>query len=129
MGEKKLIIQFSDHGRCCSLCFSLLDNCRLAKLQGRTKWRSCRLTTKNPDYQLGWAILAECRQLDNHNAIFILCSENFPNLTCYITLTVHNINGQSTVPPLHSSLSRPMTFYQKNSQIGFRLGKPFLDSG
>ena len=22
-------------------------------LQGRTKWRNCRLTTKNPGYQLG----------------------------------------------------------------------------
>ena len=29
--------------------------------QGRTKWRNCRLTTKTPNYQLGWAILVECR--------------------------------------------------------------------
>ena len=37
--------------------------------------------------------------------IFILCSEYSFNLTgCYITLMVHNINGQSTVPQLHSIL-------------------------
>ena len=30
------------------------------------KWRNCRLTTKNLDYQLGWAILAEFRPLDIH---------------------------------------------------------------
>ena len=40
-------------------------------IQGRTKWRNCRLTTKNPDYQLGWALLAECMQLDTHQHIFI----------------------------------------------------------
>ena len=34
----------------------------------------------------------------------ILFSENSPNLTCDIKLRVHNINGQSTVPPLHSSM-------------------------
>ena len=27
-------------------------------IQGRTKWRDCRLNSKNPDSQLGWAILA-----------------------------------------------------------------------
>ena len=58
--------------------------------QERLKWRNCRLITKNPDYYLGWAILAECRQLDTHSCIFHLCSENFPNLTCYIKLKVHN---------------------------------------
>ena len=32
------------------------------------------------------------------------CSENSPNLTCYIRLRVqHSGNGQSTVPPLRSS--------------------------
>ena len=25
--------------------------------QGRTKFRNCRLTTKNPDYKLGWVTL------------------------------------------------------------------------
>ena len=41
------------------------------------------------------------------NTIFVLCSENSRNLDCYITLKstyVHNINGQSTVFPLFSSL-------------------------
>ena len=42
--------------------------------QGKTKWRNCRLTTKNPDFQLGWAILAECSNKNIRN-FFILCSE------------------------------------------------------
>ena len=89
------------------LCF--LENCvtsiqiiiwvhksmNIGQTQGRTKSRSCRLTTKNSDYQIGWAILT---------AIFILPSENSPNLTCYLTLRVHNINDTSIVPPLGSSL-------------------------
>ena len=33
-------------------------------LQGRTKWRNCRLTPQTPDYQLGWAVLAASRLLD-----------------------------------------------------------------
>ena len=36
----------------------------LLKRQGRTKWRNCRLSTKTPDYQLGWAIWAASRLLD-----------------------------------------------------------------
>ena len=36
-----------------------------------------RLTTKNPDYPLGWAILADCRQLDTINTVFILGSEHY----------------------------------------------------
>ena len=86
--------------------------------QGKTKWRNCRLDTKNPvnpDFQLGWAILAECSQSrgcingsecsnKNKRNFFILCSENSPNLTCYITLRVHNRKGQSTILPLRSSL-------------------------
>ena len=37
--------------------------------QGRMKWRNCRLSTKTPDYHLGWTVLALCRQLDirKHN--------------------------------------------------------------
>jgi hypothetical protein len=38
---------------------------------------------------------------------FILCSKKCPNLTCYITsIRVHNINGQSTIPPLRFSFER-----------------------
>ena len=33
-------------------------------MQWRTKWKNCRLTTKSSAYQIGWTILAECRQLD-----------------------------------------------------------------
>ena len=54
----------------------------IASVQGRMKWGNYRLTTKNPDFKLGWAILAECRQLDTHKRIFILCGENSPNFTC-----------------------------------------------
>ena len=27
-------------------------------IQGRTKWRNCRLSPKTPEHQLGWAALA-----------------------------------------------------------------------
>ena len=53
--------------------------CNIQYDQGRMKWRNCRLTTKKSDYQLGWPILAKCRQ--PINTIFILCIENSPNLT------------------------------------------------
>ena len=50
-------------------------NCNLIRAiscnQWRTKWRNCRLTTKNPDYQLGCAILAECRHTHKRNFHFI----------------------------------------------------------
>ena len=36
-------------------------------------------------------------------AIFILYSENSPNLTRYITLRVRNINGQSIYSRVHKS--------------------------
>ena len=54
-------------------------------LKRRTKERNCRLTTKNPDYQLGWALLAELPM----NTIFILGGENSQTLTGWL----HNING------------------------------------
>ena len=38
--------------------------------QERRKWRNCRLTSRYPEYQLGRAILAECRQLDTHKHNF-----------------------------------------------------------
>ena len=37
---------------------------RICYIQGRMKWRNCRLSTKTPDYHLGWAVWALCRQLD-----------------------------------------------------------------
>ena len=48
-------------------------SCNNFSMQGRTKWRNCRLSPKPPGYQLGWAILAECRQLDTrkHNFHFM----------------------------------------------------------
>ena len=39
------------------------------------------------------------------NKIFILCTNNSPNLPCYITWRVYIIESQSRVPPLCSSLS------------------------
>ena len=62
---------------------------------------NCRLNIKNPDYQLSW----ELGHFGWVQAIFILCSKISPNLACDITLRVHNINDQSTVPPLRSSLA------------------------
>ena len=46
---------------------------------------------------------SECRQLDDHKCNFHFICENSPGLTSYIKLRVHNINGQTTVPPLRSS--------------------------
>ena len=63
---------------------------------GRMKCMNCKLTTKKPDYQLGWASW----QLNIQKRNFILCSENSPKPT----LRVNTINGQSIVPPLRSSL-------------------------
>ena len=89
---------------CRKMCDQYSKSYVSPQLYGRTKSRNCRLTTKNSDYQFGWAILTACRQLPI-NPIFILPSENYsPNLTCYLTLRVHNINGPSTVPPLCPSL-------------------------
>ena len=62
---------------------------KLSCMQGRMKRKNCRLTTKNLDYQLGWAILAECRQLDTSKRHFFF---------------IFDINNQSTVPLLRSSL-------------------------
>jgi hypothetical protein len=49
--------------------------------------------------------------------------------TLTLTFWVHNRNDQSTVTSPHFSLSRPMTFHQKNCQIGLKIGKPFLNIG
>ena len=62
--------------------------------------------TRLAKVQINCAILAEFRQLDTHKLNFHFCSENSPNLTCYITSRVHNINCQSTIPPLRSFLGR-----------------------
>ena len=66
-------------------------------VQGRTKWRNCRLSIETPDYQFGWAVQ------DPLNATYIFCSDNSPNLTCYVTLRVHIINDLSTIPSLRSN--------------------------
>ena len=72
--------------------------------QGRTKWRNCRLAAKTPNYQLGWAILAECRQFDilKRNFLFMYIIKLLTTLP--VTRAHYNINAQSTVPPLRSSL-------------------------
>ena len=65
-------------------------------------------TLRGPPYQVGWAILAECRQLDIPiKAIFVLCSENSPNLTCYIyTMRKNLLNWRHLV-----SISKNVMFY------------------
>ena len=69
--------------------------------QGIIRRRKCRMSTETPKYQLGWAVLAVSRPLDNLKSNLHFIS---PNLNQYITLRVHIINSQSTVPPLRSSL-------------------------
>ena len=50
------------------------------------KWRNCRLSTESPNYQLGWAVLALCRQLDilKHNFHFTWWKFLQPRLPGYI---------------------------------------------
>ena len=69
----------------------------------RTKWINCRLTTKYPDYQLSWDILAECRQQDanKHNFYFVYWKFSQPYL-------LHN--HRTTVPSLCSSLPASKAF-------------------
>ena len=38
------------------------------------------------------------------NTNITLCTENSPSLTCYINTRVHDVNSQTTVPSLCSSL-------------------------
>ena len=56
--------------------------------EGRTKWRNCRLTNKHLDYQLGWALLAECMQLDTHK-----CNFHFMQWKFFQPYLLHNIKG------------------------------------
>ena len=75
----------------------------------RKKWKNCRLTTKIQTTNLiGPFWPSEGSYIDTINTIFILHGKNSPNLACYITFRVHNINHQSTVlnfvlPWLHMS--------------------------
>ena len=46
------------------------------------------LTSKTPDYQLGWAVWAASRLLDTLKRNFVLCSEKSPHPTL-----LHNIKG------------------------------------
>ena len=122
---------------CCKnetcLLRAIMATSTIALPQGRMKWSNCRLTTKNPDYQLGWAILAECSRLDvktfqgcvifcgfcagqkpqERNTLKSLyldtqkCNFHFMQQNFYkpyLLLRIQNIKGQSTVSPLHSSL-------------------------
>ena len=65
--------------------------------QGRTQWRNCRLTARNPNCQLGWAILAECRQHPSMQFSFSI-------VKILPTLPVTYSNGYCTVCPLWCSL-------------------------
>ena len=48
-------------------------SCKRYVLQGNLAasiyTRKCRLTTINPDFQLGWAVLAECRHLGTNHGL------------------------------------------------------------
>ena len=65
--------------------------------QGRTKWWNCRLTNKNPDWQLG----ALGVQFSLQIRIGFVRQRSSP------TLEQTNINGQFTVPPLRYSFLLP----------------------
>ena len=69
---------------------------------------------------VGPVILAECRRLDTLTGIFILCSVNSPNLTCYITLWVHNINGRLQL--LHLVLPLIFDMFPLNRLVTVGLG-------
>ena len=71
--------------------------------QGIIWGRKCRLSTETPDYQLGWPVLAASRLLDTLKCNFMYWKFSQPYILQNINW-VHSINGQSTVPPLHSSL-------------------------
>jgi hypothetical protein len=69
--------------------------------------RNCRLSTETPDYFPTWLGCFGSKQAAGYPKLqfsFYVFSGNSPNLTCYIKLRVHSINGQSTIPPLRSSL-------------------------
>ena len=71
-------------------------------IQGRTKWRNCRLSPKHPDYQLGQAFLAG---YPTTQYLFYVVKILSTLHNCCITSRVHIIEGHSTVPPLCSSLT------------------------
>ena len=70
-----------------STLFQIPCTIQRALLKPRNKeTRMPRLTTENTDYQLGWAALAKCRQMNFlfYEVIFIATS----------TLRLHNLNGR-----------------------------------
>ena len=52
------------------------------------KWRNCRLSSKTPDYQLGWAVLAASRLLDTLK-LEIVMNELRKNQNFHFDLQIH----------------------------------------
>ena len=81
-------------------------------LQQRNRWEQGtrkneveELTTKNSEYQFGWAVL---EVQFSFYAVKVLST-----LDCYIILRLHNIDGQSTVPQLCSYLDGKALFLER----------------
>ena len=85
-------------------------------LQQRNRWEQGtrkneveELTTKNPEYQFGWAVL---EVQFSFYAVKVLST-----LDCYIILRLHNIDGQSTVPQLCSYLDGKALFLERPTAV------------
>ena len=81
-------------------------------LQQRNRWEQGtrkneveKLTTKNSEYQFGWAVL---EVQFSFYAVKVLST-----LDCYMILRLHNIDGQSTVPQLCSYLDGKALFLER----------------
>ena len=85
-------------------------------LQQRNRWEQGtrkneveELTTKNSEYQFGWAVL---EVQFSFYAVKVLST-----LDCYIILRLHNIDGQSTVPQLCSYLDGKALFLERPTAV------------
>ena len=85
-------------------------------LQQRNRWEQGtrkneveELTNKNLEYQLGWSVLDV---QFSYYAVKVLA-----NLDCYMILRLHNIDGQSTIPQLCSSLDGKALFLERPTAV------------
>ena len=94
-------------------------------LQQRNRWEQGtrkneveELTTKNSEYQFGWAVL---EVQFSFYAVKVLST-----LDCYIILRLHNIDGQSTVPQLCSYLDGKALFLERPTAVVYSSMPSFL---
>ena len=66
--------------------------------QRSMKWRNCRLSTKTPDHQLGWAVLTASRLLDTPKHNFHSMKRKFSQ-----PYMLQNIKGMWYKWPVYSS--------------------------